>query len=156
LSAKAPLASPTLTGTPAAPTAAVDTNTTQVATTAYVVGQGYLKSATASSTYAPLDSPALTGSPTAPTATVGDNDTTIATTAFVNAEIAADAVLDSTFTTKGDIIAASGANTPIRVGVGTNGHVLTADSDATSGVKWAVAAAPVDDPYPVVFFLGGM
>lgn len=36
---KAPLASPTLTGTPAAPTAAVDTNTTQVATTAMVLGQ---------------------------------------------------------------------------------------------------------------------
>jgi len=32
----APLADPTLTGTPAAPTAAADTNTTQVATTAYV------------------------------------------------------------------------------------------------------------------------
>jgi hypothetical protein len=40
---KAPLASPTLTGTPAAPTAAADTSTTQVATTAFVVGQGYLK-----------------------------------------------------------------------------------------------------------------
>lgn len=36
-------ASPTLTGTPLAPTAAVDTNTTQIATTAYVVGQGYIK-----------------------------------------------------------------------------------------------------------------
>jgi hypothetical protein len=36
LSAKAPLASPTFTGTPAAPTAAADTNTTQIATTAYV------------------------------------------------------------------------------------------------------------------------
>jgi hypothetical protein len=47
----APLASPTLTGTPAAPTAAVDTNTTQLATTAYVIGQGYLKSSTAASTY---------------------------------------------------------------------------------------------------------
>jgi len=32
----APIASPTLTGTPAAPTAAADTNTTQIATTAYV------------------------------------------------------------------------------------------------------------------------
>lgn len=48
---KANLASPTFTGTPAAPTAAVDTNTTQIATTGYVVGQGYLKSATASTTY---------------------------------------------------------------------------------------------------------
>lgn len=36
LAAKAPLASPTFTGTPAAPTAAAGTNTTQVATTAYV------------------------------------------------------------------------------------------------------------------------
>lgn len=51
LNAKAPLASPTLTGVPSAPTAAVDTNTTQLATTAYVVNQGYLKSSTASSTY---------------------------------------------------------------------------------------------------------
>jgi hypothetical protein len=39
----APLANPTLTGVPAAPTAAADTNTTQIATTAYVIGQGYLK-----------------------------------------------------------------------------------------------------------------
>ena len=36
LDAKAPLASPTFTGTPAAPTAAAGTNTTQVATTAFV------------------------------------------------------------------------------------------------------------------------
>lgn len=33
---KAPLASPTFTGTPAAPTAATGTNTTQIATTAFV------------------------------------------------------------------------------------------------------------------------
>jgi hypothetical protein len=56
----APLANPTLTGTPLSTTAAVDTNTTQIATTAYVVGQGYLKSATAASTYAPLTSATLT------------------------------------------------------------------------------------------------
>ena len=36
LAAKAPLASPALTGTPSAPTAAVSTNTTQIATTAFV------------------------------------------------------------------------------------------------------------------------
>lgn len=44
-----------------AATAAVDTNTNQLATTAFVIGQEYLKSSTASSTYAPLASPALTG-----------------------------------------------------------------------------------------------
>jgi hypothetical protein len=54
-------ASPTFTGTPLAPTASVDTNTTQIATTAFVIGQGYLKSSTASSTYAPISSPTFTG-----------------------------------------------------------------------------------------------
>jgi hypothetical protein len=39
VSGAAALASPALTGTPTAPTATVSTNTTQVATTAYVVGQ---------------------------------------------------------------------------------------------------------------------
>ena len=55
----ATLASPTLTGTPLSTTAAVDTNTTQIATTAYVVGQGYLKSSTASSVYAALTGAAM-------------------------------------------------------------------------------------------------
>lgn len=39
VSTKANIASPTFTGTPAAPTAAVSTNTTQVATTAFVVAE---------------------------------------------------------------------------------------------------------------------
>jgi alpha-tubulin suppressor-like RCC1 family protein len=39
LDAKAPLASPTFSGTPAAPTAAANTNTTQIATTAFVQAQ---------------------------------------------------------------------------------------------------------------------
>ena len=39
LDAKAPLASPALTGTPTAPTAGADTSTAQVATTAYVQGE---------------------------------------------------------------------------------------------------------------------
>ena len=56
----APITSAGLLGTPTAPTAAVDTNTTQIATTAYVISQGYLKSATASSTYAPLTGATLT------------------------------------------------------------------------------------------------
>lgn len=80
---RAPLSSPTFTGVPAAPTAAVDTNTTQIATTAFVIRQGYLNSATAASTYAPLASPTLTGTPAAPTAAVDTNTTQIATTQFV-------------------------------------------------------------------------
>ena len=57
------LASPTFTGTPAAPTAAANTNTTQIATTAFVMTElgDYLLTATAASTYAPLASPSFTG-----------------------------------------------------------------------------------------------
>lgn len=51
LDLKSPLDSPIFTGIPAAPTAAADTNTTQIATTAFVIGQGYLKSSDASTTY---------------------------------------------------------------------------------------------------------
>lgn len=43
VSLKAPLASPTFTGTPAAPTAAAGTNTTQVATTAFVLANSVQK-----------------------------------------------------------------------------------------------------------------
>lgn len=52
---KANLAGPTFTGVPTAPTAAVDTNTTQLATTAFVIGQAYAK----------LASPTFTGTVTA-------------------------------------------------------------------------------------------
>jgi hypothetical protein len=55
LAAKAPLASPTFTGTPAAPTAAAATNTTQVATTAFTaaaVGVETTRATTAEATKA--------------------------------------------------------------------------------------------------------
>jgi hypothetical protein len=46
------------------------------------------------------------------------------------------AIPNATLTTKGDLIAASGASTPVRTPVGLNGQVLTADSTATAGVSW--------------------
>lgn len=77
----APLASPTFTGVPAAPTAAADTNTTQLATTAFVM--------TELGDYATLASPTLTGTPAGPTAAPATNTTQLSTTAFVTAAVAA-------------------------------------------------------------------
>lgn len=45
------------------------------------------------------------------------------------------------FDAKGDIIAATAADTASRLAVGTNGQVLTADSTAATGLKWASAAS---------------
>ena len=78
---KAPLASPTFTGTPTLPTGTIATtqaaadSTTAVATTAFVTTADNLK--------ADLASPTFTGTPAAPTATAGTSTTQVATTAFV-------------------------------------------------------------------------
>lgn len=83
----APKDSPTLTGTPKTPTAPAGTNTTQIASTAFV--QAVVTALNnALALKAPLASPALTGTPTAPTAAQTANNTQIATTAFVKAAVA--------------------------------------------------------------------
>lgn len=102
-SAKADLASPALTGTPTAPTAAPGTNTTQIATTAFVAALGALK--------ADLASPALTGTPTAPTAAKATNTTQLATTAHVKLVAADYAPLAGGATFTGQVYASAGART---------------------------------------------
>ena len=88
ISGKADLAGPTFTGVPAAPTASSGTNTTQIATTAFVTAA--IPAAVDISGKANIAAPTFTGVPAAPTAAQGTDTTQVATTAFVNAEIAAD------------------------------------------------------------------
>ena len=42
---------------------------------------------------------------------------------------------------KGDLIAATAADTPARIAVGANDTVLTADSSTATGLKWAAVSA---------------
>lgn len=90
-----------LTGVPTTPTAALNTNTIQIASCAFVQ-QGF----------APLASPTFTGTPSLPTGTIavtqspGNNSTAIATTAYVNTSYAP--INSPTFT--GTVTIPSGAS----------------------------------------------
>jgi len=53
------------------------------------------------------------------------------------------AIPKSIVTTKGDLIAATGSGAVARVGLGSNGYILTADSTQTAGIKWAAATAEI-------------
>ena len=76
LASAASTASPTFTGTPAAPTAAANTNTTQIATTAYVQ--------TELGDYAPLASPTFTGTINGAALTLSGNLTVNGTTTTID------------------------------------------------------------------------
>ena len=49
------------------------------------------------------------------------------------------ALLKTTVNAKGDLLAASADDTVVRLALGTNTHVLTADSTEATGMKWAAA-----------------
>lgn len=68
--------------------------------------------------------------------TVDSGETTGLKWAAVSGSGIAESLLDA----KGDLIVASAADTAARLAVGTNGHVLTADSGEATGVKWAAAS----------------
>lgn len=55
-------------------------------------------------------------------------------------KLLADLIALSLLTTKGDLIVANGSASAVRVGVGADTTVLTADSTQPGGVKWAAAA----------------
>jgi hypothetical protein len=153
LSLYAPLASPSFTGVPTAPTATVGSSTGQLATTAFVAAAvtasttgvasfntrtGAVVLTTADITNAggaTLASPVFSGNPTAPTAAPGDNDTSIATTAFVHAAVAAIAAGVSSFNTRTGAVVLTTADV-----TGVGGAPIA--SPTFTGVPLAPTAAP--------------
>lgn len=146
------IASPVFTGVPAAPTAVNGTNTTQLATCAFVLNEitalsagvtsfntrtGVVTLTTADVTGAggaPIASPNLTGVPTAPTAAQTSSDTTLATTAFVHAAVTA-GVGVSSFNSRTGAVTLSSAD------VSAAGGALLA-SPTFTGTPSAPTAAP--------------
>jgi len=165
---RAPINSPALTGVPTAPTASLGTNSTQIATTAFVLanagsGGGGIPSDTLPlmdgvasagvaveysrgdhihplpTGFAPLASPAFTGNPTAPTPLAGDSDTSIATTAFVaNAVSAAGGLLPSNNTPLMNGAAAPG----VGVSASRDDHVHPSDTSRAALVSPTFTGTP--------------
>jgi hypothetical protein len=73
--------------------------------------------------------------------------TTGATAAAGNDSRILGAVQASLATTKGDLLAATGASVLARVGVGADGQVLKADAAQAAGIKWAPGG--MDQVYPL-------
>lgn len=142
----------TLTGNPTAPTASVGTNSTQLATTAFVaaevaalvgsapatldtlneIAQAINNEGNFATTVARKNNTTLTGVPTAPTASSGTNTTQLATTAFVAAAISSLATFNNpTFT--GSVNAPTPADANDSTLVATTQFVQTAISQAGIG-----------------------
>jgi hypothetical protein len=165
-------------------TPAANTNTTQVATTAYVqteladlvnsapatldtlnelataLGNDANFSTTVTNSIAlkaPLASPALTGTPTAPTATAGTNTTQIATTAFVKTEITSSVQPGAVYQTSAPSSPAVG-----QIWIDSDQDVTTFDSNiirrksitATAGQTVFTTDLPFIDGFEQVFFNG--
>ena len=147
------LAGPAFTGAPSAPTAALGTGTTQLATCAFV--QAAVAAVTAGVTSwngrsgavtlqsadiaavggALLASPAFSGAPSAPTAAPGVSSTQLATTAFVAAAVSAGTAGVASFNSR------TGAVTLLVADISGAGGALLA-SPAFTGIPTAPTALP--------------
>ena len=174
LAAKANIASPTFTGVPAAPTASVNTNTTQIATTAYVMAASVspsnltgpitsIGSATTvaaqtgtGSTFVMNTSPTIV-TPTLSGATVAGtiNGTTIPSSKTLVATDSTTYVVPSQTSNSGKYLTTDGTTSSwgtlsaLPSQTGNSGKYLTTDG---SNASWA---AITTDPNPQIFMLMG-
>lgn len=140
LAAKAPLASPTFTGTPAAPTAAGGTNTTQIATTAFVTSAVSTHEADTTAVHGIADTSTLL---TTASAAGGDLSGTLG-----NLQIAADAVGDAELRNSAALSvigrAANSTGDPADIAAGSDGQVLRRSGTAL-GFGTVATAGIADD-----------
>ena len=149
--------SPTFTGTPSAPTAALNTNTTQLATTAYVIqqvsssGGGTVTSVVGTGT---VNGITLTGTVTSSgNLTLGGTLSGVSLTSQVSGTLpVANGGTNLTSYTIGDTLYASGTTTLSKLGIGTVGQVLTVNSGATAP-QWST---PTTGTVTSVSFTGGL
>lgn len=74
---------------------------------------------------------------------VPDDAFTQAKVANLTTDLAAK-IDEATVTTKGDLLAATGAGAITRLGVGSDNQVLVADAAEATGLKWGAVPAPAD------------
>ena len=101
---------------------------TQVSTDTFTVSRGQAGTGTAG-----VSGIAHTAGASVKHVLTGD-DATFFTAGVATADAA---IPKSLVTAKGDIVGATASGVPDNLAVGTNGQVLTADSTATMGIKWA-------------------
>ncbi len=147
LAAKAPLASPAFTGTPTAPTPATADNSTRIATTAYVQGQGYLSSAVTSfngqagavngvsSVAAAATNPGVTigGSAANPTVAMTTAQQTRNICYVAGSEATGSPTLDASYSQKNFFYNLIGAMTPIKLACQTNAGTATVQVNKNGG-----------------------
>ena len=143
----APLVAPTFTGAAKAVTAGVGTDSTQIATTAFVAAE------IADQGAAPLASPNFTGTPTVPALEATDGDTQIATKKYVDDK---SFTLDDGDVTKDKL--ATDAVTTVKIKDGNVTTVKLADDSVTPAkldstgttkqelLRAEIAAAPLNNP----------
>ena len=136
LGTKAPLASPALTGTPTAPTAAADTNTTQIATTAFAKAEADAAQAAAEATAASDATTKANAAQSAATTAAASDATTKANAAQAAAEATA-AAANTAQQNGTTAFTAINYNSVAKQVAATTGNIVTAA--ATTALSWVAA-----------------
>jgi hypothetical protein len=136
ISSKADTSSPTFTGTPAAPTATAGSNTTQVATTAFVTGAVSDNNTAERTATATLTNKTLT-SPTINTATINTSTITGGSITGITDLAVADGGTGVSSLTANSVLLGNGTAAIQTVSPSTSGNVLT-----SNGTTWSSTANP--------------